>query len=243
MPQIQPPLFTDTAPSKFKIQIPRLYVAHGRDVLRAAKDCGWKIGTRYSNLRDARCLGGPNFIDIDWKNYSFERHIEAVKNYRPELTVARDWVEDGLLNNILDEAYQLSEYCDQVIIVPKDYKSATSMERRVPAEFIFGYSVPTGYGSTKIPTSCFIRGVHLLGGRAHQQLNLRGILNVLSLDQNSFTIDARFGKYFYDSGYRKIEGSDYFGIIRASLGNIKRAWEGLPSVVIEASLCPRPAPR
>jgi len=206
---------------------PILYINHGRYVLNEAINLGWKIGARYTNLRDTRHFGGPDFLDIDWKNYSFERHLEAAKITQPKLTIARDWTNDSDLTRILDEASRLSAYARTVAIVPKDPLSAESMERRVPNEFIFGYSVPTGYGETSIPTVAFKRPVHLLGGRPCAQLRLRNALDVISLDQNSFTIDARFGKHYQYFGYKRSD-IGYAETLRLSLLNIRAAW-GHPS--------------
>lgn len=212
----------DTATHQRRIKV-RLYINHGKNVLQIAKRSGWRLGARYTNLRDTRHFGGPQFLDINWKNYCFERHLDAVRLTKPELTIAKDWEDDKELNSIIDQAYQLLEFSNSVAIVPKDINSSTSMEQRVPKDFIFGYSVPTRYGGTKIDPKYFKRKVHLLGGRPQTQLKLRSSLNVASLDQNSFTIDARFGHHFNGRNF-VYSNLGYQKSIEMSLHHIKSAW-------------------
>jgi hypothetical protein len=69
-------------------------------VIDRAIQFGWQPGARYTNLRDVRHLPHVYFIDIDWKNYSFERHLSAVKQVRPTMTVARDVTEDDHIDDV-----------------------------------------------------------------------------------------------------------------------------------------------
>src|SRR5271154_1096480 len=95
------------------------FVAHSHRVLRIARRFGWLPGARYTNLRDLRRFERVGFIDIEWANYSFPRHLEAVRATRPLLTVAMDVINPTRLPKILDQALELSLYCDCVIVVPK----------------------------------------------------------------------------------------------------------------------------
>lgn len=59
----------------------------------------------YTNLRDVRNfdLTRTGFIDIDWEQYSFEKHLTVVKEIKPRLTVARDIVSLVELDKILTQ--------------------------------------------------------------------------------------------------------------------------------------------
>ena len=79
------------------------YVCHSRRVWRIANKYGWLPGARYTNLRDVRDADRLGFLDIDWKDYNFESHIEAAKATRPILTVARDVTNLTQLDQTLDQ--------------------------------------------------------------------------------------------------------------------------------------------
>ena len=51
------------------------FVAHSATVLEIAVQQGWLPGARYTNLRDVKRFPRLGFLDIDWKNYDFSRHL------------------------------------------------------------------------------------------------------------------------------------------------------------------------
>ena len=203
---------------------PIKYVCFGRSVISIAMRAGWKPGARYTNLRDCRHVGGPEFLDIDFRSYDFRTHLEVTSIVRPKLTIARDVFEMASLHSTIDQGYQLLEFSEKVAIVPKDVQLASSLEASIPKDFIFGYSVPTRYGGTDIPMSCFRREVHLLGGRPDTQYQLSKSLNVVSLDCNRFAFDARFGDYFDGETFRPHAEGGYENCIEASISNINKLW-------------------
>jgi hypothetical protein len=188
-------------------------------------------GARYTNLRDLRRFERVGFIDIEWTNYSFKRHLEAVKATRPLLTVAMDIMDPRRLPRILDQAFELSLHCDRVVVVPKHSTLAHKLELLIPKQFILGYSVPTRYGGTMIPTSCFRRPVHLLGGRPDVQRKLAESMPVVSIDCNRFTLDAAFGDYFDGDRFRPHPAGGYERCIRDSLRNMNTLWKNYESHV------------
>jgi hypothetical protein len=200
------------------------FVTHSKRVWRAAKKLGWLPGARYTNLRDVRTSEVLGFLDIELKNYNFEKHISAARSARPSLTVARDVESRSELFRILDEAEGLSEFCRAVIVVPKDPALARDMNRVIPQKFLLGYSVPTRYGRTPIPPSCFGRPTHLLGGRPDVQRKLAEHLPVVSFDCNRFTLDAAFGDYFDGEIFRPHPRGGYQRCLNASLKNITQLW-------------------
>lgn len=204
---------------------PDLIVCHSKFVLDIARQYGWKAGARYTNLRDVRHLNNVFFIDIDWKNYDFDRHLSAVKQTRPHLTVARDVENSDSLDDIIREGEQLSRYARTVILVPKDRKLETEVRLGVPNMFRLGYSVPTKYGGTSIPTEKFEGQVHLLGGRPDKQRELAQEMNVVSLDGNRVTLDARFGDVFVGDRFRPHPKGGYETCLRASFQKVSELWE------------------
>ena len=203
---------------------PSRYINHSFKAVSIAMKYGWQPGARYTNLRDIKRYDRIGFMDIDWKNYSFAKHIAAVKSAHPKLTVARDIIDIQSIETILEEAELLSLYCEKVIIVPKDKKLSSIMESLIPKKFILGYSVPTKYGGTQIPTNCFKRPVHLLGGRPDVQRRLAYEMEVASFDCNRFTFDAAFGDYFDGEIFRPHPTGGYAACIEDSIININTLW-------------------
>jgi len=201
------------------------FVAHSRRVTRIAEKYGWLPAARYTNLRDIRGVERLGFLDIDWADYSFQRHLEAAKLTRPLVTVARDLTTRRMLPRILDEAVELMKYSQRVLIVPKAHSLSADLENLIPAEFDLGYSVPTRYGGTKIAPHFFRRRVHLLGGRPDTQRRLAEHMEVVSIDCNRFTLDAAFGDYFDGEIFRPHPNGGYFRCIADSLKNINGLWE------------------
>ena len=200
-------------------------VAHSARVWTLGGQYGWLPGARYTNLRDVRQVRRLAFLDIDWRAYNFRRHLDAVKATRPRLTVARDITRKRDLEQVLEEAHMLAEWCDHVIVVPKVPTLASAIRNgAIPRQFILGYSVPTRYGSTALPPSAFTRPVHLLGGRPDVQRRLASQMPVVSLDCNRFTLDAAFGDYFDGARFTRHPTGGYERCLRESLANIAALW-------------------
>lgn len=200
------------------------FVAHSRRVLRIAARFGWMAGARYTNLRDVRHCKRVGFIDIEWKSYSFARHLAAVQKTRPLMTVARDVERAADLDRILQEALILAKYCAYVVIVPKDPKLRSAMNTEIPERFLLGFSVPTRYGKTRISPRAFKRPSHLLGGRPDVQRRLAEVMPVVSVDCNRFTFDAAYGDYFDGKIFRPHPTGGYDICIRDSIRNINKLW-------------------
>ena len=201
------------------------FVAHSATVGTIAIREGWLPAARYTNLRDVRRFGRVGFLDIDWKNYQFRPHLNAVRATRPVMTVARDLVRMCDLNRVLDEAEELRQYAGLVIIVPKAIRLAERIDL-IPTKFVLGFSVPTKYGATRLPVAAFRnRAVHLLGGRPDVQRELGNSLHVVSMDCNRFTLDAAFGDYFDGETFRPHPHGGYRRCLRESVRNINALWD------------------
>jgi len=204
-------------------------ICHSRYVIDRAIPFGWKPGARYTNLRDVKHLSHVYFVDIDWKNYDFQRHLDAVVRLKPTMTVARDVIEGKHLDDVLHEASVLAAHTQTVIVVPKDPNLRRKRRLGVPDMFRLGYSVPTRYGGTTISPDYYTGDVHLLGGRPDVQRQLAQVMRVKSLDGNRFTYDARFGDYFDGETFRPHPSGGYEECLKASLSNIRELWGGQPN--------------
>lgn len=204
---------------------PLRFATHSKLVQAIAIQHGWLPAARYTNLRDVKTFQSLGFLDINWKNYDFERHLEAVQKTRPHLTIARDWERPEQLDEIVAQATILSRYAEHVAIVPKVKCLSSEIEDLIPSNFLFAFSTPTKYGGTNICPSYFKRPTHVLGGRPQDQLSLRKSLNVYSFDCNRFTIDAAFGDYFDGTKFRPHPIGGYSRCIEDSIKNINLAWE------------------
>lgn len=201
-------------------------VCHSQTVLKLARKMGWLAGASYVNLRNIRGFEPVGLIDVDWESYDFRRHLQAVKSCRPVITIARDIVRMGDLDRTLDQAYELAEWVEAVIVVPKARKLGNGLSELIPRDFVLGYSVPTRYGGTRIPLERFRgRPVHLLGGRPDVQRRIADHLSVVSLDVNRFTLDAKFGDFFDGQAFRRHPVGGYIRCLRDSIRNIDSLWE------------------
>ncbi len=205
----------------------RRFCNHSRTAIDIAMEHGWSPGARYTNLRDVSHLetAGNLFLDIDWKDYCFEKHLEATRELSPHLTIAQDIVDSSNLTLVMQQADQLSKYSDLVAIVPKCIRLDGRLEELIPSHFLLGYSVPTRYGGTELSIDNFTKHrVHLLGGRPDTQRELAKNMNVYSLDCNRFTLDARFGDYFDGETFRPHPRGGYETCLENSVININALW-------------------
>jgi hypothetical protein len=203
------------------------FVAHSKKAISIAINNGWFPGARYTNLRDIKSVSFQKvgFLDIEWKNYDFNKHLNITAATHPKLTIARDVESIFELDDILKEAEQLKRYASIVAIVPKDIRLADRLEELIPNDFLLAYSVPTKYGGTYIPTKCFKRPVHLLGGRPDKQRLLANKLKVVSFDCNRFTFDACYGDYFDGEIFRPHPKGGYETCLLDSIKNINSLWD------------------
>lgn len=204
------------------------FVAHSKKVISIANEYGWYPGARYTNLRDVKTFNFSErgFLDINWKCYSYERHVEAAAKTSPRLTIARDVECIFSLDKIIKEAEILLKYSRHVAIVPKDTLMNGRLTELIPKEFLLAYSVPTKYGGTQVSIESFDRPVHLLGGRPDTQRALAEKLKVFSIDCNRFTIDAKYGDYFDGVKFRRHPVGGYEQCLIDSIENINLIWSG-----------------
>jgi hypothetical protein len=61
------------------------FCAHSHAVLDLAMKHGWLPGARYTNLRDVRRVSRLGFLDIKWRRYNFQKHLQVASETRPLL--------------------------------------------------------------------------------------------------------------------------------------------------------------
>jgi hypothetical protein len=150
------------------------------------------------------------FIDNNYFDYEHAVHLDAVRALRPKYATVMDIVTPqqaemhGVkrwypFEQILDFAEELSQYAENVIVIPK-YDCLD----KIPDKFMLGYSVPTSHGGTPLPVEAFRgRRVHLLGGSWADQLAYWAHLQdeVVSMDNNHvMLIASKYGCFVLPNG-------------------------------------------
>lgn len=149
------------------------------------------------------------FVDNDYFRYDHAKHVAAVKALRPKYATVRDLMSESQceevgikhfgLRQILDWAEEVSEYAENVIVIPK-YDCLD----KIPDKYVLGYSVPSSHGGTPLPVTAFKgRRVHLLGGSWKAQLAYMSELgdDVVSVDNNQIErIASRWGQFIAPDG-------------------------------------------
>lgn len=142
------------------------------------------------------------FIDNEFKKYNHQKHLSIISEIKPKYATVRDvmtleqckasGIEYYSLDQIIEWGYELKEYAQNVIIIPK-YNCLD----QIPKDFMLGYSVPSRYGGTPLPISLFKNWpVHLLGGSPKKQIELVNQYdNIVSFDNNYIELIAQKGNY------------------------------------------------
>ena len=227
--------------NKRSLPIDAIYTYSQKFSCCIAVKAGWKFGINSDRGHDCFCVDRwePHkvvFVDNNFKKYNHNKHLEVVKQYKPKYCTVRDAIIESdcrlmdieyyPLEQILDWAYELQEYSENVIVIPKSVEYVD----RIPECFMLGYSVPTSYGGTNFDIRYFTgRHIHLLGGSWKKQLELLQLMgnDVVSFDNNSISIMAQYGKYILpDGSCSRIKdifpnvNNPYYVCIAISLGNI-----------------------
>jgi ribosomal protein S18 acetylase RimI-like enzyme len=129
----------------------------------------------------------PEFADQDWKRPDFDAYLCALETHRPRMATVLDWEHEDQLPEVLRWAEAAARFVTEtVIIIPKVTGGIGQLPRTIGGcEVRLGYSVPTKFGATPIPSWEFAGWpVHLLGGPPHRQHNLAQYMDVRSVDGN-----------------------------------------------------------
>lgn len=165
------------------------------------------------------------FIDNEFKGYKHDLHCQAVAKYKPKYATVRDIMtkdqcqEVGIeyypFTQILDWAEELSQYAQNVIVIPK-YDCLS----KIPEKFMLGYSVPTSYGGTPLPIEMFKgRRIHLLGGSPNKQIAFWQAApdSIVSLDNNYLLKIANYGNVWCPDGQTRSLTDLGFGFLNNPL--------------------------
>jgi hypothetical protein len=150
------------------------------------------------------------FIDNDYFKYDHQKHLEAIKQYRPKYCTVRDvmtqeqCLRDGIEyyspEQILGWAIELSEYAENVIIIPKDEQYLEFFDW---SKYMIGVPIPTTHGGDVLNIKHYIdKRCHLLGGSWARQLTYLHLLgdDCVSIDNNYVNKIAKAGCYTLPSG-------------------------------------------
>ncbi|GCE45175.1 hypothetical protein EI42_03149 [Thermosporothrix hazakensis] len=218
-----------------------IYCAGGNKRLQeVALDEGWLLGLR----SDSSLSPFPQqFVDVDYKNPDFLRHISVVQHYRPKYATVPDLPESGTqatdIMRVLRQRDLLAPYCGTVFVVPKLHIQVLAL----PADVAIGYSVPSSYGGARYPVSALAgRKIHLLGGSPRKQMEaykaLAPIATVTSVDGNyGQKMAVRFARYWADGRWHdhpaKAKGSRdiYYECWQRTCRALREAWTQLTTEV------------
>lgn len=207
---------------------------------------GYRFGARLPDT----CYLPPWFADQDYRRPNRGAYMAALERWRPNLASVVDWERPEQLPEVLDWAEEASEYVERVLIVPKVIGGLPRLPRRVNSrDVVLGYSVPTRYGGTSLPTWEWAGWpVHLLGGSPQAQMHvwrhLAGICEVVSIDGNMANKLATAHCQFWVPGSARGASNRWWPTLieadgqrwpkdapyeafRRSCLNIRAAWEAL----------------
>jgi ribosomal protein S18 acetylase RimI-like enzyme len=158
-----------------------------------------KHGFRYGAQLPNTVYNSPYFVDQDWKNPVFDDYINALDIHRPDLATVLDWEYDEQFSEVIRWAEAAAPFVKTIIIIPKVMGGIDRIPRTIKGKPVrLGYSVPTSYAGTQLPTWEFNGwDVHLLGGSPKEQLKLSHYMNVASADGNyAQKMAIKFNQFF-----------------------------------------------
>jgi len=178
----------------------------------------------------------PEFVDVDFKNHDYERFLNVVKRVRPKYAVVRDIEREEQIDEVLDQAREVSKYAENVIVVPK--VASVPCELINDYGYIAGFPMPTKYSEKTLHVNYYIEfdRVHILGGSPHKQAYYHSILNVVSQDGNLFSkVAMRYNMaWFYEKPFWRKMDAPLHSVIATSLRNIFEFFtERFDSLLIE----------
>lgn len=147
------------------------------------------------------------FVDNNYKKYNHQKHLESVMKFQPKYCTTRDLMTpeqclaDGIeyfdFDTVLKQAYELKQYAQNVMLIPK-----YDCLKDIPKDFMLGYSIPSSHGGTPLPIEMFSNfKVHLLGGSWKKQLDyIQKYDFIVSADNNYISQISRYGSFVYPDG-------------------------------------------
>lgn len=192
----------------------------------------------------------PDDLAVDFVDYPFTKddveyadHLAVVKRERPKYAVAPDVDSAAQLDRAIEQADELAEYADVVIMVPKGVHPTEIPDRHrvgLPlanwdkrSEDVEAFVDTTGEPSFHQWTDyADAESVHLLGGSPTLQLEVAKYgVPVASVDGSAIFRAAEYGDVWAPEPQRNWhpthnEEMDFYERLAASLSNIVAAWSG-----------------
>ncbi len=175
----------------------------------------------------------PEFVDQNWKKPNRAAYMAAVAQHRPRMATVLDWEREEQLPEVLAWAEEVAPFVERIIIIPKVFGGIPLLPRRIGGrEVVLGYSVPTKYAGTSVPTWEFAGWpVHLLGGSPHRQMEVVHYLSVVSADGNYINMKAtQFCEWWNGRSWiplRPKQDDAPYEAFRRSCVNVMTAWRQL----------------
>lgn len=176
----------------------------------------------------------PYFCDQNWKKPNRAVYMAKLAEHRPHLASVLDLERPVQLDEVLGWAEDAAQWVEVVMIIPKFFGAIELLPRTIAGKPIrLGYSVPTRFGGTEVPTWEFAGWpVHLLGGQPHKQAELSHYLNVVSADGNyAQKMAVEYGQ-FWAPGNARYAANRYWPKL-SEAGD--RCDEDMPYVAFERS--------
>lgn len=205
-----------------------------------ARAAGYKLGSQLPKKVYLRPL---YFADQDWRRPNRTAYMAGLAEHRPDLATVLDWERGEQLPEVLDWAEEAAHYAQRIIVIPKVVNGVHRIPRRIGgSDIVLGYSVPTRFGGTEVPSWDFAGWpIHLLGGSPHAQMRiwrqLSAIAEVVSVDGNYAQRQAVKARWAWSGGIATAEGGrsrwwqggyeDHYAAFAASCDAIHAAWDRL----------------
>jgi len=190
-----------------------IYCADGNPrFAQIAIDAGFRYGARLPGTTYHPLY----FADQDWKNPDRRTYMAELAAHKPHMATVLDLEREEQLPDVLAWAEEAAQFVEVVVIVPKLFDAIAHLPRAIGgAEVRLGYSVPTRYGGTFVPTWEFAgRPVHLLGGSPHRQMEMCHYLDVRSVDGNMMNKMAARHCQFWVPGTARYADNRWWPTIR-----------------------------
>jgi hypothetical protein len=175
----------------------------------------------------------PYFADQDWKEPDRDGYMDALRFHGPHMATVLDWEFPEQLPDVLGWAEEAAEHVDVVVVIPKVIGGVKQIPEKIGGKRVrLGYSVPSSYGSTRVPLTEFLgRPIHILGGSPQVQMCLAGAswrgrkllleaeaLNVASVDCNYHMRMATSFNQFWTPGDAQYAKNRWWPTLREADG-------------------------
>lgn len=190
------------------MEIPLIIYVRGGN--KRAPDIAQRGGMLYGTRNDYKAYGDVYMIDIKWKDYDWQKYLNKIEAYRPQIAMVADYEHPSQRQLMYQQIRDLKALGVPRIMVCPKFAGAVA---HIPTWCVVAVSVPTEYaGFLPHPSELAGREIHLLGGHPDQQLYLTQVYGamggvVISVDGNVLGSKAQRGQYWRaDGGWESKRG-------------------------------------